>query len=583
MDYRRIAVAVAATMVAASGVAAHAAPGPAATAAGWAPTATQAQHLMLPALGTPPAGLPIRVGVVLAVPDRAALDAAVTAVSTPGNPSYRHFLSAAAVVARFSPTASQVHDVTSWLAQAGFTGISVSPDRLLVNADSSAAVVERTFDTQLRLYRDGGHTVYANTAAARVPRRLASLVGAVLGLSDLPLHMYHVRALPLAGRRLSPAARSVLAVPSASTTPDLNGFTPVQIAQIYDAASLTPASHTSIAVMASGDMTSTIADLRYAESVYHARPVPVTVVPTAPLAAVEYGNPYTANLEWDLDTQMSTIDAGYVSHLYIYNGATIDDADVARDINLFVSQDLATLGSASLGECDVSAYLDGAMFATDEFLAAGALQGQSFFASAGDNGFACPEIASTGVPGGVPGASWPADGFYTTAVGGTTLLATSSGQYLNEVSWIGGGGGVSEFESAGGWTYQANKAAPAGEFLPSGGRGVPDIAAVADPNTPVVVYQDKVKQYVGGTSVSSPLSMGLYARMETAHRNLLGLAAVNFYLLYNARNASTTVPVDPVGFHDITVGTNGLWTAAPGYDYTTGIGSFDVRLLNPRL
>ena len=112
--------------------------------------------------------------------------------------------------------------------------------------------------------------------------------------------------------------------------------------------------------------------------------------------------------------------------------ATFTDPEVARGINMFVSQDKATALSASLGECDYIAFLDGAMLTTDESLAEGALQGQSMFASTGDNGYACPEGASTGVPEGPPGVSWPSDGEYTTAVGGTTVLADSSGNVSNE-------------------------------------------------------------------------------------------------------------------------------------------------------
>src|SRR5579864_1716248 len=101
------------------------------------------------------------------------------------------------------------------------------------------------------------------------------------------------------------------------------------------------------------------------------------------------------------------------------------------------------------------------MVATDQVLEEGVLQGQSFFSSTGDNGFACPEVASTGVPGGVPGASWPADATWTTAVGGTSLLATAGGAYEEELAWIGGGGGVSEFENPGWWTSTADAAATA--------------------------------------------------------------------------------------------------------------------------
>jgi hypothetical protein len=36
----------------------------------------------------------------------------------------------------------------------------------------------------------------------------------------------------------------------------------------------------------------------------------------------------------------------------------------------------------------------------------------------------------------------------------------------------------------------------------------------------------------------------------------------------------------PVGYHDIILGGNGLYSALPGYDLTTGLGTFDISKLN---
>jgi pseudomonalisin len=567
-------------VVGARGGAAPAFAADAALPAGWAATATKALPMSAAVrLGAVPGSQPLSVSVVLAVRDPAALAAAAEAASTPGAPGFGRFLSPSEVAARFAPTAAQAGSVAAWLAASGFRDVRVEPDRLFVDAYAPAGVAERAFGTRLGLYRFEGRLVYANLGPALVPARFEGLVLSVLGLSDVPLDLPMVRRS--GGPVLTPAvARQVAHLPAASP-PDITGFTPQQLARIYDAARLPSARATSIAVVVSGDMTSTIADLRYAEHVNRAAEAAVSVVYTAPKAAVVRGNPFTGNLEWDLDTQMSTQIAGDVRHEYLYDMATLDDADVARAVNMFVEQDLAYAGSASLGECDVQPWLDGAMVATDEVLEEGALQGQSFFASSGDNGFACPEVASTGVPGGVPGASWPADATLTTAVGGTTLLATGSGTYEEELSWIGGGGGVSEFEAPGNWTSTANAAARAVEFLPAGGRGVPDVAADADPNvSPVIVWQGRTENFVGGTSVSSPLTLGLWARLETTHRNRLGLASLDFYNLYNRVNKLGSEPKGPAGFHDVVIGTNGLFTALPGYDYTTGIGSLDAALLN---
>ena len=143
---------------------------------------------------------------------------------------------------------------------------------------------------------------------------------------------------------------------------------------------------------------------------------------------------------------------------------------------------------------------------------------------------------------------------------------------------------MSEFETPGNWTSTADAWADAEQYLPMGGRGEPDIAADADPNvSPVLIYQNGSASGVGGTSVSSPLSLGIWARLQTIHDQKLGVASIDFYGLYNAINKLGSVPTDPAGFDDVTIGTNGIWTALPGYDLTTGIGSLNAAVLNTEL
>jgi pseudomonalisin len=586
---RAIGLACTATLIAGATVMAGGAAEAASTQAGrttnWVGTDTQALDLAnATSLGLAPASTPLSISVVLNVQNPTELATLAQEASTVGSATYGHFLTPAQVTAQFAPSTTEASAVASWLQSDGFTNVTVSSNRLFVNATTTAAKAENAFDTTLGLFGFDGQTVYANTEPAMVPSEFGGEIMSVLGLSDFQLSMPHV--VRQAGDTVPADVQQQIAkVTSIDGTPDTSGFSPEQLAEVYDASSLPDGTKTSIAVFTSGNMSGTIKDLRYAEAQDGVPQAPVSVVYTAPKGSIINGNEYTGNLEWDLDTQMSTGMAGDVAHEYIYDMPTIDDADVARGINLFVEQDKAIAGSASLGECDVQPYLDGTMTATDEVLEEGALQGQALFASSGDNGFACPEVASTGVPGGVPGASWPADGTWTTAVGGTTLLATSSGQYEEELSWIGGGGGVSEFETPGNWTATADAAADLAEYLPMGGRGEPDIAADADDVvSPVQVYQDgSANDGVGGTSVSSPLSLGIWARLQTVHSNKLGVASIDFYDLYNTVNSLGTVPSDPPGFNDITIGTNGLWTALPGYDFTTGIGSLQAATLSPEL
>jgi pseudomonalisin len=532
----------------------------------WVATHTHALHLNGQLLGHAPAATRLEISAVLPLRDAGAIQGLIAS---------HQIFTAAQVRARFSPTSATVASVAGYLHRQGFQAISVAGNRLLVTGYATVAQAERAFDTTISSYRLSGRTIYANTRAASVPATLAGSVVAVLGLSDVPMSVPHVAA----------AAHTA----AASGSPDLSGFTPQALENAYQATGLPPAKGTEIAVLTSGDMTPTIKDLRTAESSWKYPQVPVNVIYDGPRAGIVNNNPLTGNAEWSLDTQISTEMAHDVKQLDIYDVGTFTDPEVARGINMFVSDNRASSLSVSLGECDYIAFLDGAMITSDEALAEGALQGQSSFASTGDNGYACPEGASTGLPEGPPGVSWPSDGEYTAAVGGTTLVADSDGNVSNEVAWIGGGGGISPWETAAPWTLQANAAGQTWEYTNQGGRGVPDVAAVADANTPVLIYAGGSQTAVGGTSVASPLTMGLWSRVNDTSGDTFGLAQYDFYYLYDNTNPATTVagplgptytpasgPIPVLGFRDITLGTNGGCVAQPGYDYCTGIGALQA-------
>ena len=151
--------------------------------------------------------------------------------------------------------------------------------------------------------------------------------------------------------------------------------------------------------------------------------MPVTVVKVGPQSADTAGAD-----EFDMDSQVSTIVSGGVSRLYMYNIGSLVDAEVEADFARFVSQNKARALSASIGGCEINSYLDGSEVSTDVLMQEGAMQGQSLFASSGDNGDACMYVAAIGAPAGVPGVNWPASGEFDTAVGGTSLISDDDGQ-----------------------------------------------------------------------------------------------------------------------------------------------------------
>ena len=156
---------------------------------------------------------------------------------------------------------------------------------------------------------------------------------------------------------------------------------------------------------------------------------------------------------------------------------------------------------------------------------------------------------------------------YVTSVGGTTLTCPT-GVYdsqTTETVWNDGVVSGSFYATGGGISAYYSK--PAYQRLVSGTmRGVPDIALDADPDTGIVLYQNgMLYSGVGGTSMSAPLFAGYLAS--------IGAKGFVNPLLYSASSSC---------FRDITLGHNynsslstatKSYSAGPGYDFCTGLGS----------
>jgi subtilase family serine protease len=466
-------------------------------------------------------------------------------INTPGSPLYGSELEPSDFLASYAPSTTQVQAVVSYLQGAGFDNVAVEPNNLMIAADGTAATVRQAFNTQLGAFQVNGAGVYANLTAAQVPASLGSVVAAVLGLNNA----------------------AVMAAPIVSVPVYPGSYRPANLQLAYDVGSTPTGSKTPIAIFAEGDVTGVISDLRLAEK-NNSLPQVTVKVETVGLASTDTSGAD----EFDMDTQYSSGMAQTVSTLYIYTATSMSDADLALSFNRFAAQKLARAGSASFGECEVFAYLDGSMVADDNSFLQAAAQGQTVFASSGDTGSSCiVGTGENGVPGeGIPMVEYPASSPYVLGAGGTTLLTNSNGTWDTEIGWYAGGGGLSQFEESPYWQSPVNT-------FSTVGKGVPDIAMDADPESGVYIWLDGTEQCCyGGTSLSSPLSLGVWARLQSAHKNTLGFAGP---VLYTGAVALPSA-ASPAGFHDIIVGANGLYTALPGYDLVTGLGSFDVTKAN---
>jgi subtilase family serine protease len=504
-------------------------------------------------------------------------------------------ISPAAFAATYAPSGSDVQQVATYMQAQGFTAITVEPNNLIVSATGNAAQVEKAFDTTLHSFSQNGANVYANTTAAYVPASLSGIVVAVLGLNDAQTfkatpHRGNATAAPTpqptpTAEPESPcdlSSLSLIGLPSPEPEPSavsgnvgcLRNYTPADFWRAYDVGSVPAATHVNVAVMAEGNVAQSLSDLRVNEQADGLVAVPVVVKSVGVASSDTSGDD-----EWTLDMTASSGMARAVRTIYLYDTTSLTDSDIALEYNHWVTDDLAPIGNSSFGGCEYGPYLDGSMVLDDEILLQGAAQGQTMFASSGDTGSFCSVGTPNGVPAGVPLVEYPAASPYVVGVGGTTLASQTDGSYQGEVPWYSGGGGVSQFEYSPSWQngIQPASSTPVGFTF----RGVPDVAMDADLQTGMTIY---ITGYgwttIGGTSLASPLAAGVWARMLQVHASL-GYAAPRLYHVYAVSTPSSQTTVPPPtrmygGFHDILAGGNGLYTALPGYDYTTGLGSFDV-------
>ena len=556
------------------------------SAENWASTATQAypakylQNAVL--VGSVAPSTPLHIVVGLQEQNASQVQPTLRAMLTPGNPLYGTSLTVSQFVQQFGATSAQLQAVTQYLSSAGFTNVTAAANQLLVEADGTAQVAQAAFNTTLQQYLINGTTVYLNTTAAQVPASLSGIVVAVLGLNNAVQARTNILTLHT-GPQTVPCT-----LPECST-PDLSNesYSPQQYQIAYDAAcpsdnancpakNFTSAKSTAVGIIAEGDLTQVVTDLRTYESTYKLPQVPVTVVN----AGIASSDTSGAD-EWDLDSQTSTGIAQQVQHLYFYAAASMTDSDLGLAINKAVSSNQVKAFDMSFGECEFFPYIDGAMLLDDEMFGEAALQGITPFASSGDQGSACPVEGTNGVPlSGPPDTAYPATSPYVVSVGGTYLFTNTDYTFDFEIAADFSGGGLSYFETSPFWqAYTGSGTLPIVPSSEVGDRGVPDVSMCAGGAEVAIcaanIFVDGAATLVGGTSLSSPLAMGSWARIETSHKNKLGFASPLIYQLANGGPTPSSTD-----FNDVLIGANGLYTALPGYDYVTGLGSWDILEIN---
>lgn len=233
-----------------------------------------------------------------------------------------------------------------------------------------------------------------------------------------------------------------------------------------------------------------------------------------------------------------------------------------------------TVVSISYGDGETR-FSQATMAAWDSTMAEMNARGITVFVASGDQG----AYGLHGIGRPIPHVDAPANCMHAVAVGGTHLI-TSGGRIAEETGWTdtndsgASGGGLSQVFAVP--SYQEKIALPVSSTI-GPGRGVPDVALNADPDTGYAVVFQGSGTVVGGTSASSPIWAAITALINQA-RSAAGKSALGaiHQRLYDLGEA-------PV-FHDITVGNNSYagvsgYQCVPGWDAVTGLGSVDAAEL----
>lgn len=199
-------------------------------------------------------------------------------------------------------------------------------------------------------------------------------------------------------------------------------------------------------------------------------------------------------------------------------------------------------------------------------------------------------VAGSGDVGGQN--SYPSTSQYVLSVGGTRINRDSSGKFVSETAWIESGGGQSLFEPMPAWQTTFGLDEISGAY-----RATPDVAFDADPASGVSVYTTTPFNgyagwgVLGGTSVGGPCLAGIIACIneQRIKPSLAGIIACIMGHRIKAMNNASKLFYWAAGrtsyknpyccFRDITSGTAGTYSAGPGYDFVTGLGSPNIKKL----
>jgi kumamolisin len=433
-----------------------------------------------------------------------------------------------------------INRVQAFAKENNLTVTEVSPERRTVKLQGTVANLNKAFEVQLQRYEHDGQQYRGRGGTIQIPDDLVDSVEAVLGLDDRCQTKPHFRAR----KTKVPGVAAAAAV----------SYTPRQVAELYQFPSDVDGSGQTIAILELGGGYRP-ADLKtYFTSL--GIPEPSVIATSVDKGKNKPTNANSADGEVLLDIEVAGAVAPGAKIVVYFAPNTSQGFQDALTTAIHDSTNKPSVISISWGGPE-STWTGQSMTAFDSAAQDAAALGVSICVAAGDNG------SSDGVNDGANHVDFPASSPHVLACGGTNLQ--SSGQAISsETVWNDGGqggatgGGYSAQFPLPAWQSSAGVRPPSG-----GGRGVPDVSGDADPETGYQVLVDGQSMVIGGTSAVAPLWSGLIALLNQKLGGPQGFLQPRLYALPRSAKA----------LQDITKGSNGAFSAGPGWDACTGLGS----------
>ena len=461
---------------------------------------------------------------------------------------------------------SEVDAVVNFAREAGLQVVDADAARRSVIVHGSADAISKAFAVQLNNYEYARGTYRSHDGPVNVPASIADYVQAVVGLTNREVEAKHW------------AAPSAVQQGSKVDPPNTVALTPAQVANLYNF----PAGDGANQTIGLYEMKIGRTPAGYSKSDIEGTMKALGNLPMPNIIDVSVDGAKNSGKS-DGETGLDITVAGAIapkSTIAVYFAG----AQVQNMIHALQMMILPKAGEPTPSIISISYGWGPDDPGTPNFSPSEYAQFTSLFEDASTNKITV--FVSSGDSGAFVESttqaetSYPASDIWVTACGGTTI-GNIQGASFDEWVWNDNGatgGGVSA--RFGVPSYQAAAKIPKRIGTGAAGRGVPDIAGNASPNSgyPQVI-NGKQPEQIGGTSAVAPLYAGLMARINSNLGSPAGFLNTTLYSLPAAAFRHIAGPPGPANnsFNGVTG-----YPAGSGWNACTGLGSVNGQALDRR-